>query len=206
MNDVKDSVELGHNGRLVSWKRIARYLDRSERTVRRWEKEAGLPVQRLVCGRASTVYGDVHEIDDWLSEHTANPVEKKGPSDQRTIMVRPLSDLSHNQDQRFLCLGLAEELTSRLHLTARHVATVLMWKPPTPNEIAVAESDFVLSGCVRSEPDRVKINLRLVRSRDDCLLAMFEATHQSHDFINVEERIADDATPNFVAALSDAER
>jgi len=32
--------------RLDSWKEIAAYLDRSERTVRRWESSEGLPVHR----------------------------------------------------------------------------------------------------------------------------------------------------------------
>ena len=31
---------------LESWKQIAAYLDRSERTVRRWEASEGLPVHR----------------------------------------------------------------------------------------------------------------------------------------------------------------
>ena len=33
--------------RLVSWKEIAAFLDRAERTVKRWERERGLPVHRI---------------------------------------------------------------------------------------------------------------------------------------------------------------
>ena len=33
--------------RLDSWKAIAEYLQRTERTVRRWEQELGLPVRRV---------------------------------------------------------------------------------------------------------------------------------------------------------------
>ena len=38
------------NERLDSWKEIARYLNRSERTVQRWERESGLPVRRVKSG------------------------------------------------------------------------------------------------------------------------------------------------------------
>ena len=31
---------------LESWKEIAAYLNRDERTARRWEKEEGLPIHR----------------------------------------------------------------------------------------------------------------------------------------------------------------
>ena len=32
---------------LVSWKEIRPFLDRAERTVKRWERERGLPVHRV---------------------------------------------------------------------------------------------------------------------------------------------------------------
>ncbi len=38
------------NDRLESWKEIAAYLGRDARTVRRWEKNEGLPVQRHFHG------------------------------------------------------------------------------------------------------------------------------------------------------------
>ena len=36
--------------RLDSWKEIAAFFDRDERTVKRWEKERGLPVHRTPGG------------------------------------------------------------------------------------------------------------------------------------------------------------
>ena len=41
--------------RLDSWKEIAAYLKRDERTVRRWEAE-GLPVHRKVHKKQASVY------------------------------------------------------------------------------------------------------------------------------------------------------
>ncbi len=53
--------------RLDSWKEIAAYLRRDERTVRRWEQE-GLPVRRHVHKRKATVYGYKSEIDVWWND------------------------------------------------------------------------------------------------------------------------------------------
>jgi tetratricopeptide (TPR) repeat protein len=51
--------------RLESWKEIAAYLRRSERTVRRWEEREGLPVHRLAHDKRGSVYGYVSELDAW---------------------------------------------------------------------------------------------------------------------------------------------
>lgn len=53
-------------GRLDSWKEIAAYLKRDERTVRRWERE-GLPVRRHMHKRQASIYAYKAEIDAWWS-------------------------------------------------------------------------------------------------------------------------------------------
>jgi dienelactone hydrolase len=50
--------------RLDSWKEIAAYLKRDERTVRRWEKE-GLPVHRKVHKKQASVFAYREEIEAW---------------------------------------------------------------------------------------------------------------------------------------------
>src|SRR5262250_3104226 len=50
--------------RLDSWKEIAAYLKRDERTVRRWEKE-GLPVRRKIHKKQASVFAYRAEIDAW---------------------------------------------------------------------------------------------------------------------------------------------
>ena len=51
---------------LVSWKEIASFLDRAERTVRRWERERGLPVHRVPGGERGGVYAYPSELEEWL--------------------------------------------------------------------------------------------------------------------------------------------
>ncbi len=53
--------------RLDSWKEIAAYLKRDERTVRRWEKE-GLPVHRRVHKKQASVYAYKAEIEAWWNK------------------------------------------------------------------------------------------------------------------------------------------
>jgi Putative lumazine-binding len=61
---------------LESWKQIAAYLDRSERTVRRWEASEGLPVHRREHEKQDTVFAFRHEIEAWSRRRTKCP----GPS------------------------------------------------------------------------------------------------------------------------------
>ncbi|MBN2433520.1 MAG: VCBS repeat-containing protein, partial [Acidobacteria bacterium] len=51
--------------RLETWKEIAAYLGKGIRTVQRWEKHDGLPVQREAGGRKESVYAWSDELDAW---------------------------------------------------------------------------------------------------------------------------------------------
>src|SRR5437763_9729122 len=51
--------------RLDSWKEIASYLGRSEKTVRRWEEREGLPVHRLRHEKRASVYAYRSELEAW---------------------------------------------------------------------------------------------------------------------------------------------
>ncbi len=51
--------------RLDSWKEIATYLGRGERTVQRWEREQGLPVHRLAHNKQGSVFAYRAELDAW---------------------------------------------------------------------------------------------------------------------------------------------
>src|ERR1700682_6748883 len=68
------------NDRLDSWKEIAAYLKRDERTVRRWEAE-GLPVRRKVHKKQASVYAYKGEIDAWWG--AGQHLEHAEPGDSR---------------------------------------------------------------------------------------------------------------------------
>ena len=52
--------------RLDSWKEIAAFFGRDERTVRRWEKESALPVHRVPGAAKGRVFAYESELDLWL--------------------------------------------------------------------------------------------------------------------------------------------
>src|ERR1700685_4286634 len=52
--------------RLDSWKEIAAFFGRGERTVRRWEKERGLPAHRVPGGARGGVFAYTTELREWL--------------------------------------------------------------------------------------------------------------------------------------------
>lgn len=53
--------------RFDSWKEIAAFFKRDERTVRRWEQQRGLPVHRVPGGERNLVYAYADELALWLS-------------------------------------------------------------------------------------------------------------------------------------------
>jgi tetratricopeptide (TPR) repeat protein len=55
------------NRRLDSWKEIAAFFGRDERTVKRWEKERSLPVHRLPGGSRARVFAFTEELERWMS-------------------------------------------------------------------------------------------------------------------------------------------
>ena len=75
--------------RLDSWKEIAAFLGRAERTVKRWEIERGLPIHRVPGGGRSAVFAYTGELTDWLRGKNAEleaddspqaPDEPAGPA------------------------------------------------------------------------------------------------------------------------------
>jgi hypothetical protein len=65
--------ERSAHDRLDSWKEIASYLRKGERTVRRWERTEGLPVYRHTHQKQATVYAFRSELDVWLAKRGDHP-------------------------------------------------------------------------------------------------------------------------------------
>jgi CheY-like chemotaxis protein/predicted DNA-binding transcriptional regulator AlpA len=57
---------------LNSWKEVAQYVGRSERTIQRWERELGFPVHRPAGKLRSSVIAVVSEIDAWIRNSPAS--------------------------------------------------------------------------------------------------------------------------------------
>ena len=80
------------NRRLDSWKEIAAFFGRDERTVRRWEKERGLPAHRVPGGGRGGVFAYTYELREWLKAR-ADELE---PIESETILVPPPEKATRN--------------------------------------------------------------------------------------------------------------
>jgi tetratricopeptide (TPR) repeat protein len=75
--------------RLDSWKAIANYVNRSERTVRRWEKDEGLPVHRHQHAKGVSVHAYSAEIDHWLNLQRQTGNEEEVPAAKKIKRFGP---------------------------------------------------------------------------------------------------------------------
>jgi tetratricopeptide (TPR) repeat protein len=70
--------------RLDCWKEIAAYLGRSEKTLRRWETERGLPTHRAPGAGRTAVYAFTAELDEWLKSRRARDLEAAESAQEAT--------------------------------------------------------------------------------------------------------------------------
>jgi TolB-like protein/tetratricopeptide (TPR) repeat protein len=167
--------------RLESWKEIAAYLRRGVRTVRRWEREEGLPVHRHLHRSRATIYARPAEIDAWWGERRP-PVERPGPAREadrpaRRLMVAvlPFANLGTAAESEHVGDGLTEEVIACLgqvspdalgviaRTTVRHYRDTGKTVRQIGEELGV---DFVLEGSVRREGERVRVTAELARVSD----------------------------------------
>lgn len=73
---------------MESWKEIAAYLNRTVRTVQRWEREQRLPVHRLVHHKLATIYAYPEELDRWWQERRTTIDGIPEAADDATVEVR----------------------------------------------------------------------------------------------------------------------
>jgi len=72
------------NKRLDSWKEIAAFFARAERTVKRWEVERGLPVHRLPGRGRTAVFAYSDELVAWLRGPGREADPHNSPNDHPT--------------------------------------------------------------------------------------------------------------------------
>ena len=77
--------------RLDSWKEIAVFFGKAERTVKRWESERGLPVHRVPGSGRSTVFAYSEELAEWLKgrRQELEGEDSSGAEDLAEVRVSP---------------------------------------------------------------------------------------------------------------------
>ncbi len=156
--------------RLESWKEIAVYLDRDTSTVRRWEKEEGLPVHRHVHQKQASVYAYHSEIDTWLESRRPHEISRK----RFGIAVLPLENLTRDPDQEYLVLGMHDALITDLSkigalrvISRRSVMRYNEARRSIPEISRELGVDAVIEGSVLRVGERVRVTIQLIDGRTD---------------------------------------
>jgi TolB-like protein len=188
--------------RLDSWKEIAAYLRRGVRTVRRWERDEGLPVHRHTHRVLGSVYAFKPEIDRWLE---ARRTPARSPAGGRrgsalavkSIAVLPFVNLSTDRENEYFADGLTDEVTSglsrigALRVTSRTSAMTFKGTNQDLGSIARAlGARYLLEGSVRRVGDRLRITARLVDGPGDNLLWADAWDGSLEDVFAMQERLA----------------
>ena len=98
-----------------SWKAIANYFDKSERTVRRWESQEGLPVHRHQHQSAARIFAYQNELDVWFlsrAEHRQNLPNRT----EKTLCMAllPFDKFIDDPDSAFIADALCEDIVADL--------------------------------------------------------------------------------------------
>jgi TolB-like protein/Flp pilus assembly protein TadD len=193
---MPDNVTPEPGLRLDSWKEIAAYLKCSPRTVRRWEREEGLPVRRHQHRKKGTVFAYSHEIDTWLKSRTKDARTGHGPgaltsalatglaeitkpevlSGRPILMaVLPLRNLTGNSAKEVFADALTDEIISELgqqspdRLRVIAFTTIVHYKQSAKSIEKIGKElgvDYVMEGGVRWYGRRVRVTARLIAVRD----------------------------------------
>ena len=105
--------------RLDSWKEIAFFFGRDERTVRRWEKERALPVHRIPGALKGRVFGYEAELQEWLSASESLSGAAQPEPSQSKAPAQPV--------QRFL-FGTVEKWLATLAISGVLAAAIFVYR------------------------------------------------------------------------------
>jgi hypothetical protein len=91
--------------RLDSWKAIASWFNRSEKTVRRWEEREGLPVHRLLQYKRGTVYRFIGELEAWRESRIVNDLAHLRPAGLQELEEAIPADQGRKVPEQFSLLN-----------------------------------------------------------------------------------------------------
>ena len=201
-------------GRLDSWKEIAGYLRRGQRTVQRWEREEGLPVHRLAHEKLGSVYAYQSELDSWWRSRAAGLPEEAPKAEERpTLAVLPFADMSPDRDLGYLCDGIAEEITGALsRVEGLKVASrTLSFQFRTPGadtreigrRLKVAT---LLEGSLRKSGERIRVAVQLTSVETGFQLWNDRLDGDMGDLFTIQDRIAENVARALEVRLTKSEK
>lgn len=206
MAAYNDQMSTSNPGdRLDSWKAIARHINRSERTARRWEADEGMPVHRHRHQSQATVYAYTRELDAWLTawesggSAAASTPQFDKDDEQCSIAVLPFEFVGANVEQAYIADGFTDEVIAdlakiaSLRVISRTSTMQLKGSSLTIGEIASRlDVEFLLEGSVRCHADAIRASVRLIEPDRERHIWSEKYAGHVHDVFEIQERIARD--------------
>ena len=125
--------------KLSSWKEIAIYLGREVRTVQRWEKNADLPVRRLLHAQRGSVFAYTADLDAWLIARSSSPLADKEESADRDL-ARAAAPFAQRREFSFRASALIVALSAVAALFLSPMARTLKSNSRQAGSVAAAVS------------------------------------------------------------------
>ena len=191
--------------RLDSWKEIAAYLKRGVRTVRRWEREEGLPVHRHLHRVLGSVYAYKTEIESWRQTGKRRPTPSSSAAGRRgstvgrtqSIAVLPFTNLSNDPENEYFADGLTDEVTADLSkigaLRVISRTSAMTFKRTTKDVGTIGRElgvRYLLEGSVRRAGDRLRVTAQLIEAATDDHLWADKYEGSVEDVFAIQERLA----------------
>ena len=140
---------MGHDT-LRGWKAIAGHLQTSVRTALRWEREFGLPVQRVKGARGDLVFADPVELERWRRGQ-GRSVADAGAADITELEAAPEPSVPSGVDESILSAD-ASPATRPWFRTGRGIAGLLTLAAGIGVAILLA---FILAPARRPSAERL---------------------------------------------------
>ncbi|SRR5712692_98677 len=211
--------------RLDSWKEIAAFLKRGVRTVQRWEREEGLPVQRHHHRKLGSVFASKEDVSQWWASRaeqldgkaglSKRVSDKRGSARKHKLLVLPFENLSGDAEQDYFSDGLTEEMIThlarlqpqRLGVIARTTAMQYKGGQKSIREIArELEIDYILEGSVRREGQQVRITAQLIQAHDQTHLWARAYDRDLRNVLALQSEAAEEIAREIDVALAPRDR
>lgn len=85
-------MKMDEQSTFTCWKEIATYLGKGVRTVQRWERQFGLPVQRPSARCKGIVRASREELDHWMSTQWSRRASTDSKLDPALLRDRPTAN------------------------------------------------------------------------------------------------------------------
>jgi TolB-like protein len=196
-------MPLGAVERLQGWKEISRFLGRNVRTVQLWERDRGLPVQRIPGGPGQTVFAEASALRAWLAGGAAAAPEAAAPCAAARapgLLVLPFDYLAPDGAMAFFGDALASQLIGRLASVELQQLRVLSWatakatRQQALGSPSIADTfgvHYLVEGAVLDAGSRWLIDVRLVDARADRVVFADRFACGPRDILMLEAQVAD---------------